>query len=278
MSTVWNHASRAIVLIVVLATSVGFFAKTKGVYGQDQDKAQVDKGAKQDADQPQDAKGARAKPTMSLWELILGKRVISWLILFISVGTSALFVDLLFTLRSSRFIPPGVANDLNAAISEERFADAEQICKLRPSYLCYVVMCGLRKLHKGVDASEKAMEEASQEQAARVFRKIEYLSVVGNIAPMLGLLGTVFGILLAFKAVAETGGTAVASDLAEGVYMGLVTIVEGLIVAVPALCAYSYFRTRLEQLSSEGNVIAEQIFSNYEIATLSRQSAKARRN
>ena len=117
---------------------------------------------------------------------------------------------------------------------EESRAEAEQLCKHRPSYLSYVVLAGLQEIRVGYDAVEKAMEDASQEQSARLFRRVEYLAVIGNIAPMLGLLGTVYGILLAFKKLADTPGAADAARLADGIYLALVTTVEGLIVAIPA--------------------------------------------
>jgi biopolymer transport protein ExbB len=98
---------------------------------------------------------------------------------------------------------------------------------------------------------EKAMEDATAEQAARLFRRIEYLSVIGNIAPMVGLLGTVTGMLLAFKQVADTEGNAGAAQLADGIYQALVTTVAGLLIAIPALGAFALFRSRVDQLVAE---------------------------
>jgi biopolymer transport protein ExbB len=95
------------------------------------------------------------------------------------------------------------------------------------------------------------MEDATAEQAARLFRRIEYLSVIGNIAPMVGLLGTVTGMLLAFKQVADTEGSAGAAQLAGGIYQALVTTVTGLIIAIPALGAFALFRSRVDQLVAE---------------------------
>ena len=95
------------------------------------------------------------------------------------------------------------------------------------------------------------MEDATAEQAARLFRRVEYLSVIGNIAPMVGLLGTVTGMLLAFKQVADTEGNAGAAQLADGIYQALVTTVVGLIIAIPALGAFALFRSRVDQLVAE---------------------------
>jgi biopolymer transport protein ExbB len=105
------------------------------------------------------------------------------------------------------------------------------------------------------------MEDATAEQSARLFRKIEYLSVIGNIAPMLGLLGTVIGMIVAFRQVAATQGAARAADLAEGIYLALVTTVEGLIVAIPALGAFAVFRNRVDQLVAEVAYVAQHVFA-----------------
>ena len=92
-----------------------------------------------------------------------------------------------------------------------------------PCVLTFVISHGLGEMEGGWEAIEKAMEDAMAEQSARLFRKIEYLSVIGNIAPMVGLLGTVTGMIFAFQQVATTRGAAGAGDLAEGIYQALVT-------------------------------------------------------
>jgi biopolymer transport protein ExbB len=105
------------------------------------------------------------------------------------------------------------------------------------------------------------LEDATAEQSARLFRKIEYLSVIGNIAPMVGLLGTVTGMIFAFQQVASTQGSAGAGDLAEGIYQALVTTVGGLIVAIPCLGAFAIFRNRVDQLVAEAAYIAQHAFA-----------------
>ena len=110
---------------------------------------------------------------------------------------------------------------------------------------------GLAEIDGGWTAVEKALEDATAEQSARLFRKIEYLSVLANIAPMVGLLGTVVGLIMAFKKVAETQGSAGAADLAEGIYTALVTTVAGLLIAIPSLGAFAIFRNRVDEFVAE---------------------------
>lgn len=218
-------------------------------------------GAAALAQQPTAAPDGGAS-SATVWDLVRASGAIGGLIIVLSVAAGALTLEHALTIRRGALMPQGLAAELHSRIAAGEFHTAEQACKLRPSYLAYVVMAGLAEVDLGHAAVEKAMEEASQEQANRLMRKVEFLAVIGNVAPMLGLLGTVYGILLAFKKVAETQGAAVAADLADGVYLALVTTVEGLVVAIPALLAFAFFRGRVEQLAGETSNVAAQVFSS----------------
>ena len=184
-------------------------------------------------------------------------------ILAASVAAMALMVEHVITIRRSVLIPPGLGEELHGLLGKGSFSHAEQQCKLRPSFLSYMVLAGLQEVRQGYAAIEKAMEDASHVQAARIFRKIELLSVVGNISTMLGLFGTVVGLVIAFKRVADTQGVARASDLAGGIYLALMTTIEGLIVAIPSVAAYAIFKHRADQLVSETALMAEYGFAGY---------------
>ena len=106
---------------------------------------------------------------------------------------------------------------------------------------------------------EKAVEDATAEQTARMMRRIEYLSVIGNIAPMIGLLGTVTGIIFAFRQLAATRGSA--AELAEGIYQALVTTAGGLLIAIPALAAFAILRNRLDQYAAEAAYTVQHVFA-----------------
>src|SRR5262245_47596138 len=138
-------------------------------------------------------------------------------ILMMSVVAVALVVEHALTVRRSLLMPPGLAEEVHGYIASGNFSHAEQHCKLRPSFLSYVILAGLQEVRLGYAAVEKAMEDACHGQAARISRKIELLSVVANISTMLGLFGTVVGLVLAFKKVADTQGAARAADLAGGI-------------------------------------------------------------
>jgi biopolymer transport protein ExbB len=94
-------------------------------------------------------------------------------------------------------------------------------------------------------------------------RPLEYLNVLGNIAPMLGLFGTVYGMIVAFQTLVEEGGSADPGKLAAGISTALVTTFWGLIVAMPALAAYALIRNKIDALTSEGILIAEELINTF---------------
>jgi len=176
---------------------------------------------------------------------------VGYVIMLLSIAAAALVIEHAITIRRKVLMPPELADRVHDLLKQANVVQAQQQCKLQPSFLAYVLDAGIAEIDSGYSAIEKALEDATAEQAARLMRKIEFLSVIGNIAPMLGLLGTVIGMIFAFQEVANTQGAARAADLAEGIYLALVTTVEGLLVAIPALAAYAVFRNRVDQLVAE---------------------------
>ena len=198
---------------------------------------------------------AAEETTGSLLEIVLSGGwtgfFILLVLLFLSIGAMALALEHVMTIREHVLMPPDLGEQVRGQLASGNLAAANQACQAQPSFLAFVLRAGLAETDGGWSAVEKSLEDATAEQAARLFRKIEYLSVIGNIAPMIGLLGTVTGMIFAFQEVAATQGAARAAELAEGIYMALVTTVGGLIVAIPSLAGFAVFRNRVDQLVAE---------------------------
>ena len=189
------------------------------------------------------------------FDILLSGGVVGLLILLVlfslSVAAAYLVFDQFMTLRRSEVLPDGVSDAVRQALLTARLPEADASCRRSPSVLSAVLLAGLGEIDFGWREVEKAVEDALADQAARLMRRIEYLSVIGNIAPMVGLLGTVTGMIFAFQQVANTRGSAGAGELAEGIYQALVTTVGGLIIAIPALAAYAICRNRVDALIAE---------------------------
>jgi biopolymer transport protein ExbB len=173
------------------------------------------------------------------------------LIIGCSVAALALAIEQLFTLRGPALMPPGLGDHVQQQLASGNLKGAFQACEAQPSFLSFLLRASLAEAESGWTAVEKALEDATAEQTARLMRRVEYLAVIGGIAPMLGLLGTVVGLTFAFHEVASTEGVARAADLADGIYHALVSTVGGLIVAIPAMAMYAAFRNRVDQLAAE---------------------------
>ncbi|WP_437205946.1 MotA/TolQ/ExbB proton channel family protein [Planctomicrobium sp. SH664] len=198
--------------------------------------------------------------SLNVRALLQAGGAIGYLTIGVSVAMMALIIEHLLTIRRAVICPRPLAEELHQQLSTGQLSAAEQLCRKRPTFLSFLVLAGLRQAPFGYAAVEKAMEDTALEQAARLSRKVEYLSAIGALAPMLGLMGTVWGMIQAFAEFAAKSNPTPA-DFAPSISEALVTTLFGLVVAVPALAAYTWFRNRVDEVVSEASLTAEQVMS-----------------
>ena len=165
-------------------------------------------------------------------QLLEASGSIGLLIILLSIAAVALVIEHLLTIRAPVLMPPGLDEEVRQLLAAGKLGPADQACQMQPSFLSFVLRAGFAEVDGGWSAVEKAMEDATAEQSSRLFR-------------------TVVGMIYAFRELAESQGAARAADLAEGIYLALVTTVEGLVVAIPALGAFAVFRNRIDHLVTE---------------------------
>jgi len=252
---IWT-ACLAVLALGMLGSGTSLFAPAGPTSAAAQDTAPVNPPASQPAAAPE--------PT-GFVDIVLSGGIVGGLILIFLLALSMTAAYLVFeqamTIRKTEIMPPELGDTVRDHLLAGKVQEAERACRERPSFLSFVLLSGIAELDGGWTAVEKALEDATAEQSARLFRKIEYLSVIGNIAPMVGLLGTVTGMIFAFQQVAATQGAAGAGDLAEGIYQALVTTVGGLLVAIPSLGAFAIFRNWVDELVAEAAYVAQQVFT-----------------
>ncbi len=221
------------------------------------------------------AQEAAAPPPVQvdLQQLFRDGGVIGYIICGLSLAMVALIFEHWLTIRRSALMPPGLAEDVHRLIVQGQFKAAEDACRARPSFLGQMLHAGLGEVDLGYGAVEKAMEDAAVQQSARLVRKIEYLTLISTVAPMLGLMGTVWGMILAFMEFERKANPQV-SELAPGVYKALVTTLFGLIVAIPAISAFAYFRNRIDELVAQTALLAEHVFADFKRALAARRRAE----
>ncbi len=204
-------------------------------------------------------------PTIDIRQMFIDGGAIGYIIVVLSLVMLALIFEHLMTIRRQTLMPPGLQEDIQKLIGQGQTKLAEERCVASHSFLGYLLAAGLREIELGYSAVEKAMEDAAAQQAARLMRKIEYLSMISTVAPMLGLMGTVWGMILAFMEFERKANPQV-SELAPGIYKALVTTLFGLIVAIPAIAAFGFFRNRIDELVAQTALTAEQVFADFKRA------------
>ncbi|MDD2240184.1 MAG: MotA/TolQ/ExbB proton channel family protein [Kiritimatiellae bacterium] len=175
-----------------------------------------------------------------------------YVLVALSVLGLALIVYYAMVLRTRNVAPPAQALRLRELLKERRYRDAREVCAQQPTALAAVAASGLDFLRENPSAQpgilKEVMESAGARQAGRIQNMIHYLLDLSAVAPMVGLLGTVIGMLKAFNSVAFDLAKARPMELAGGVGQALITTIAGLIVAIPAMMAYAWFRGRVIKL------------------------------
>ena len=185
-----------------------------------------------------------------------------WLLVLMSMVSMALAIMFLIQNRRVMLLPDETRDEVEALLAEKRYREAIEYANGDPSYLGKLTAAALSEATNGYGAMERAIEETGDAETTRTLRPVEYLNVIGNIAPMLGLFGTVYGMILAFQKLVSAGG-ADPKELAAGISTALVTTFWGLVVAIPALAAYAVIRNRIDALTAEGILIAEELISPF---------------
>ena len=210
---------------------------------------------------------------LTLREFLAAGGAIGYVIMLLSFVMVALIADATISLRRKQFIPPGLAEETQRLLSERKLTEARSHCLRTPGPLSQILLAGLEEVPGGMwPPVEKALEDAAAEQLVRSGRRIEHLSVISTLAPMLGLMGTVWGMIVAFMEF-EVKANPQISELAPGIYKALVTTLQGLAVAIPCIAALAFFRSRIDELSSDALSAAGKTFADYRRQTQSRRSA-----
>jgi biopolymer transport protein ExbB len=189
---------------------------------------------------------------------------ITWFVLVpLSVATIALTLEYCLSIRRQTIVPPETYQRVADYFKSQNYAEAFQYTANDPSLLAVVIRTGLAESNNGFSAMERAIEESLEERSSRLMRKIEYLNVIGNISPMVGLFGTVFGMISLFASIREAGGMPEPARIADDISIALVTTFWGLLVAIPALSIFALFRNRIDVLTAECAIAADKLLAPF---------------
>ncbi len=192
----------------------------------------------------------------------LGKSI-TWLLILMSIATVALVIHFFIQNRRVNILPQEAVAEIEGLLSDRKFRDAIELSEQEPSIFGEIMHGALSEASNGYGAMERAIEETSDLAATRKTRSIEILNVLGAIGPMIGLFGTVYGMIVAFVTIESTDGKASPTELAAGISTALVTTFWGLIVGIPAVAAAALVRNRIDALVTESMVEAEALIGRF---------------
>lgn len=167
-----------------------------------------------------------------------------------SVVALAAFFERLLSLRRSRVAPRAVARELGELLRQGRFGDALAACRRGDSALSRVIATAVAARGLSRSAIKERLEEVGRREAAELERFTGVLGTVAAVAPLMGLLGTVWGMILTFEVIQQQG-VGVVSSLAGGISQALITTLAGLTVGIPALIAHRWVLSRADDLVLE---------------------------
>ena len=178
-----------------------------------------------------------------------------------SVIAAAIILERLWTLQQKRVIPVDLTRQVWDWVKKDQLNPKHINSIHQSSPLGQILASGLNNRHRDRDTMKESIEDTGRHVVHELERYLNTLGTIAAISPLLGLLGTVIGMILAFRKVASMAGFVQAPDLAEGIYLALVTTVEGLIVAIPSLAAFAVFRNRVDQLVAEASYVAAHVLA-----------------
>ena len=193
---------------------------------------------------------------------LLGSLII-WLLLALSVVCLGLLGAMFLENRRKNILPDALRQDAQSLLDKRDFKGALERLGSEPSDFAQVLRAALGESVHGYGAMVRAAEQVSEELMLRRLRRIEPLNVIGNVAPMIGLFGTVYGMILAFREIVAAGGTPDPVGLAAGIGTALTTTFWGLIVAIPALAGYALLRNAIDGHAVEGARTAEALIGRF---------------
>ncbi|MEM8756227.1 MAG: MotA/TolQ/ExbB proton channel family protein [Planctomycetota bacterium] len=206
----------------------------------------------------------------SLFEHIASGGPIGLLIIMLSFAAVALVIVHLVQLRLQRLAPVEHFEKLGSLLSARKIDSARSYClETEPhSFLLDVVGAALTRCARspfGLLEFRASLEEAGQQEVSKLNRSIEGLALIASVAPMLGLLGTVVGMVGAFDRLgASAGGFARPDELASSISVALITTVLGLVVAIPVTACTTFFRNRIDALAAAVAEMTEELLGYVE--------------
>jgi biopolymer transport protein ExbB len=262
----WHGRTLALViglLLLAIPEGLGLLAPTRAA-AQDGLAARKTDDPADGAASDSDAGAPRSESRESFFQwMIRASGLIGIVIAAMSFYLAALVVWMAIRYRRSAALPRRLIREVQELLDQRRYSDAYSRAAADSSLFGRVLAAGVRKLPGGMAQAQRAMEMANEDVTMEMEHRTTYLATVGTLGPMIGLVGTVYGMIKAFSVIATAGSSPQASQLAEGISTALFATLEGIAISIPAIYFYSFFRNRIARLSLEATMAAEPLLEQF---------------
>ncbi len=224
-----------------------------------------------------EAKKKTAAKAESSADDVDSESLLGWMFKSLGISYSVVFLGLSFTLvalfvmnilgaRRENMLPVAMIEQFEEHLDAKEYQEAYELAKSDESFLAQVLSAGLSKLSRGYNPAIEAMQETGEEENMKLEHRLSYMALIGTISPMVGLLGTVQGMIASFQVIATSTTAPKPSELAAGISTALFTTLVGLFVAIPAIAAYNILRNRVARLVLEVGIVSEDLMSRFSSA------------
>jgi biopolymer transport protein ExbB len=193
--------------------------------------------------------------------VVAGGPIVWFVLLPMSLATVYLAVEHSLTIRRSRLVPGGIGQRISRVVQQYGPGRLEARISEQGDLASTAVVKAVKQGRGDWFRMRNIVAESLQDQGGALMRRIEWVNLIGNVSPMVGLFGTVFGMIKLFNAIVLAGGQPQPAQLAEGISIALVTTFWGLSIAIPALAVYGVFRNRIESLLSDAVEETEEVMA-----------------
>lgn len=194
---------------------------------------------------------------ITLWELLVsGGFMIVFLGILSIIGTALIIYHFKY-IRLEKMVPQDFVENLFFLLEKKEFEKAVSVCKQQENIVSAIALKGLSKRSKGPAVVENAIQNEGKAQLEKLWQNLNYLSDVAALAPLMGLLGTILGMIDAFHYF--KAGSVHPGVLTQGLAKAMINTAAGLVIAVPCLAFYSYFRGRISRITSSAEAAASEV-------------------
>jgi biopolymer transport protein ExbB len=209
---------------------------------------------------------AMAEQSFLAW-MIAASGTFGLLILLLSFVMVALVMMNILQVRRDNFVPQAFIESFEQRLNARDYQGAYETARSDDSLVARVLAAGLGKLNQGYDKAVEGMQEVGDDENMALEHRLSYLALISAVAPMLGLMGTVSGMIDSFREIATSPTTPKPSELAAGISTALFTTLEGLTVAIPAMVFYAILKNRIARFVLEVGMVSEGLMSRFSAAS-----------